>query len=266
MTAIYSRNLQGDVVELYQNGTLIAKYEYDAWGAIESITDAGGNAITSASHAARINPFRYRGYYYDEETGFYYLNSRYYDPVVKRFINADTPSSVTDETNQLHGKNLFAYCDNNPVNRVDANGQWWDWISNVVSTIAQAAIVVATAAVITIATGGIPVIAALTGLAVSTVTTATVATAAAGVTVAAVSTSYLIASTELIEIVLKDNFQNNLLQYKEHTANKRKSSWDKHTSKRAGDSEKGDEKRMQRKDTKKSSPNFRNKGRIHSKR
>ena len=88
-----------------------------------------------------VNPFRYRGYYYDEETGFYYLNSRYYDPVVKRFINADTPSGVTEEIGELYGKNLFAYCDNNPVNRTDANGQWWDWISDIAKTVATVAVV-----------------------------------------------------------------------------------------------------------------------------
>ena len=66
---------------------------------------------------ASLNPFRYRGYYYDTDTGFYYLNSRYYDPATGRFINAD--SQLNDG---LLGFNLFAYCENNPVNRVDPNG------------------------------------------------------------------------------------------------------------------------------------------------
>ena len=133
-TYYYGRNLQGDVVELYQNGALVGKYEYDAWGAIESITDASGNAITSASNAAMVNPFRYRGYYYDEETGFYYLNSRYYDPVVKRFINADT-TEYLGVNGSILGYNLYLYCGNDPINRIDVTGySWlddaWNWIQN----------------------------------------------------------------------------------------------------------------------------------------
>ena len=79
-TYYYVLNLQGDVVKLIQeNGHVVAHYTYDAWG---KILDSGGNL-------AEINPLRYRGYYYDNETGFYYLQSRYYDPANRRFINAD---------------------------------------------------------------------------------------------------------------------------------------------------------------------------------
>ena len=84
------------------------------------MTDANGNAITSATHVANANPIRYRGYYYDTDTGWYYLNSRYYDPEVKRFINADNQLSADDD---LIGKNLYAYSGNNPVNRVDPTGE-----------------------------------------------------------------------------------------------------------------------------------------------
>lgn len=86
----FAKNLQGDVTALINfQGNIVAKYIYDAWGNIVSITDANGNNITSATHIANLNPFRYRGYMYDSETGFYYLRSRYYDPSVGRFINAD---------------------------------------------------------------------------------------------------------------------------------------------------------------------------------
>ena len=68
---------------------------------------------------ANINPLKYRGYYYDTETGFYYLQSRYYDPIVSRFINAD---SYTSTGQGFLGYNMFAYCGNNPVSRVDASG------------------------------------------------------------------------------------------------------------------------------------------------
>jgi RHS repeat-associated protein len=74
-----------------------------------------------------INPFRYRGYYFDVETGFYYLNSRYYDPETGRFINADDISYLDPET--LNGLNLFAYCGNNPVMALDPDGHaWWKWL------------------------------------------------------------------------------------------------------------------------------------------
>ena len=75
----YVRNLQGDVVKILNtSGGVVATYTYDAWG-----------KVTSSGSIAQINPIRYRGYYYDTDTGFYYLQSRYYDPAVKRFINAD---------------------------------------------------------------------------------------------------------------------------------------------------------------------------------
>ena len=81
------------------------------------------------------NPFRYRGYYYDTETGFYYLNSRYYDPVTGRLISMDDASVVTASPTALTDKNLFAYCDNNPVMRVDNGGEFWDIIFDVVSLV-----------------------------------------------------------------------------------------------------------------------------------
>ena len=100
-------NMQGDIA---------ARYVYDAWGDIVSVTDANGNAITDQDHVANRNPIRYRGYYYDTESGLYYLNSRYYDPVTGRFINLDNQISSDSD---LTGLNLFSYCGNNPVNRAD---------------------------------------------------------------------------------------------------------------------------------------------------
>ena len=74
-----------------------------------------------------MNPFRYRGYYYDTETGLYYLKSRYYDPEVGRFITIDDISYIDPES--INGLNLYSYCGNNPVMRVDTNGNaWWDWL------------------------------------------------------------------------------------------------------------------------------------------
>lgn len=103
------------------SGEVIAEYCYDAWGNLISILDANGNPLTSGANynIATTNPFRYRGYYYDVESGFYYLNSRYYDPQVGRFINAD---GIIVANGDLVGYNMFAYCSNNPVVFADHSG------------------------------------------------------------------------------------------------------------------------------------------------
>ena len=115
----YITNLQGDVISLEtMDGMLGAHYYYDAWGKILACDGA----------VAELNPLRYRGYVYDQETGFYYLQSRYYDPAVARFLNADSYISTGDG---VQGNNMFAYCNNNPTNMVDGGGtsatafQWW---------------------------------------------------------------------------------------------------------------------------------------------
>ena len=97
----------------------------DAWGKVLSVKDQNGNAITSATHIGNLNPFRYRGYYYDSESGFYYLMSRYYDPVTHRFINADEYASTGQD---ITGYNMFAYCGNNPVMREDKDGHFWNFV------------------------------------------------------------------------------------------------------------------------------------------
>ena len=119
-TYYYVLNLQGDVVKLIgASGTVYANYKYNAWGELLSVTNASGNVITDYSHISHVNPLRYRGYYYDRETGWYYLQSRYYDPAMHRFINADTFASTGQG---LLGCNMFAYCNNNPVNFADETG------------------------------------------------------------------------------------------------------------------------------------------------
>ena len=97
----------------------ITKYEYDAWGNVQSITDQNGNAITSETYIGNLNPFRYRGYYYDTESGFYYLMSRYYDPVTHRFINAD---GYFRSGGDILDANMSAYCANNPIMNWDPTG------------------------------------------------------------------------------------------------------------------------------------------------
>ena len=110
----YIKNVQNDIVAIAdKNGTVVANYYYDAWGNVTRIT--GNTAL------AQTNPLRYRSYYYDGETGYYHLKSRYYSPEVGRFLNAD---SVLDSRN-TNALNLFVYCGNNPVNNQDPDGQFF---------------------------------------------------------------------------------------------------------------------------------------------
>ena len=126
-------NIRGDVQAIYDAaGELAAEYTYDAWGNTLEIRDGDGNAITDQDNIGQLNRIRYRGYYYDAETGFYYVSSRYYDPEVGRFISADT-TEVLEVQSDLYDKNLYAYCDNNPIVRKDSTGAVWETVFDVVS-------------------------------------------------------------------------------------------------------------------------------------
>ena len=124
----FEKNVQGDVIGVYQKEgdgnsathILAARYSYDPYGNPTSMTNGAGTAVSQTSNTiAAINPFRYRGYRYDGDTGLYYLRSRYYDPVSCRFVNAD--KYVSTGQGQL-GHNMFAYCNNNPVRYDDPTG------------------------------------------------------------------------------------------------------------------------------------------------
>ena len=113
----FRKNLQGDITGIYdENGVLFGEYEYDAWGNVL----AEKVLVTGMYTPLHNNPIRYRGYYYDLETGLYYLNSRYYDPETGRFLNQDLISYLDPET--VNGLNLYSYCGNDPVNYVDPTG------------------------------------------------------------------------------------------------------------------------------------------------
>ena len=122
---ILVKNQQGDVEKVISaDGTILASYTYDAWG----------NVLTSEGSLATANPIRYRGYYFDTETSLYYLQSRYYDPAIGRFINADN-YATTYKTST--GANMFAYCLNNPANCKDDGGELANWlIGGVVGAVA----------------------------------------------------------------------------------------------------------------------------------
>ena len=115
----YQTSLQGDIIGIVDSeGSQVVVYRYDAWGEVLVSSDASGFGL------AKINPLRYRGYYYDQETGLYYLQTRYYDPKVRRFLNADDASVLTKDPEQLTEKNLYAYCDDNPVMYRDDAGMF----------------------------------------------------------------------------------------------------------------------------------------------
>ena len=119
----YMTNLSGDVLGITEaDGNFFASYQYDEWGKLISIDTADEDGATAYREIAEANPLRYRGYYYDSETGYYYLQSRYYDPEICRFINADAVEIALLTKNINVGTNLISYCNNNPVNNCDING------------------------------------------------------------------------------------------------------------------------------------------------
>ncbi len=108
----YITNLQGDVMRIVDaSGTVMASYDYDPYGKV----------ISATGTLAGVNPLRYRGYVYDQETGFYYLQSRYYDPTIGRFLNADGYASTGQG---IIGHNTYTYCLNNPINNFDSLGEF----------------------------------------------------------------------------------------------------------------------------------------------
>ena len=110
----YIKDLQGDITEIVdKDGKAVAEYAYDAWG--NMLTEDNGTLTIG-----KLNPFRYRSYVYDEETGLYYLQSRYYDPLTGRFVNADVYADTQSGTPL--STNMFAYCENNAINNVDYSG------------------------------------------------------------------------------------------------------------------------------------------------
>ena len=139
----YVYNLQGDVVQLLDSSrNVVGEYVYGPYGYLEN--------SSSLSTVAQANPFRYRGYYYDTENGYYYLNARYYYPVFGRFISADIPETTFENFENFAQYNLFAYCFNNPINNTDESGNWPSWATKVII----GTVVIAAAAALTVATAG----------------------------------------------------------------------------------------------------------------
>lgn len=116
----YVRNVQNDIVALVDDsGKTVVNYVYDSWGKLLSITGSLKDTVGIQ------NPFRYRGYYYDNETGMYYLKNRYYDPGLRRFIGSDAITTVEASLETFHNRNLYIYCNQNPIVRSDSKGNIW---------------------------------------------------------------------------------------------------------------------------------------------
>ena len=114
----YEKNLFGDIAAIYNNnGAILISYVYDAWGNFSTTYHNNGEATSVTK-----NNITYRGYYYDSDLGMYYLQSRYYDPAIGRFISPD--SLLPGVSGSLHGYNLYVYCFNNPVTYIDSTGNW----------------------------------------------------------------------------------------------------------------------------------------------
>ncbi len=124
----YVKNAQNDVIAIVNsNNETVATYRYNSWGKLISCEDTSENQEVSF-----LNPYTYRSYYYDSDTQLYYLSSRYYNPELCRLISSDDSDTLFYTPDDVTDKNLFAYCDNNPVVRADSDGDVWHIIAGAV--------------------------------------------------------------------------------------------------------------------------------------
>ena len=207
----YRYNLQGDVIAIVdRNADTVAKYTYDAWGKVLSVTNAAGVVQTSSGFIGNINPIRYRGYYYDTDLGLYYLQSRYYDPEIGRFVNGD---AALGQVGNVQSTNMFAYCFNDPVNMFDPIGGWPSW-SQVFAEIAIAAAAVAVVAAVVATCGAAAPALAVAGGGIAGGISAGAAAAAASVAtgamvVAGASAAAAVTSAAVEKAVEKTTKRNN---------------------------------------------------------
>ena len=171
-----------------------ATYGYDAWGRF--------TIFTNINNIATINPFRYRGYYFDGESNLYYLNARYYDPEIGRFISPDSSDYLEPET--INGLNLYAYCGNNPVMNADPEGtSWWsDFWNSVAGKIVGTILVVAAVVALSVLTAGVGT--AVTGALGGGIAATIVGGAVGG----AVSGAIISAGVSVVSQGIKDGYSN----------------------------------------------------------
>ena len=201
----YAYNGQGDVIALYRSSdsVLIGTYEYDLWGRPVSVKEA--TAGIDVNGILTKTPFRYRGYYYDEETGFYYLNARYYDPQVRRFISAD--GLIVKPGCSTQGYNLYVYCSNNPINMTDESGCWPEWANKAITAaiIVAGAVVIGAAVIASAGAAGMAVGVLATSLGASGAVASAAATVGSVGTVVAGSTIIACGASDAVECVTGTN-------------------------------------------------------------
>ena len=185
----YLYNGLGDVVGLVDSSNqVVVRYQYNSWGKVTSTQDTSGVSL------ATLNPFRYRKYVYDPETGLYCLGSRYYDPEVGRFVNADDFETLTYQMDSVQGKNLYQYCFNNPVIYEDVVGKW-PKLSAVFAVVATVAAVVTVGAICVATAGAAIAVGSVLSSAAMGVTSTVTETA---ITVAAAKTAVSAATTAVV--------------------------------------------------------------------
>ena len=201
-TYYYRKDAQGNVIALLDNtGAIVVKYAYDAWGNCKA-WDTNNDELTADTHATHIgylNPFRYRGYYYDVETGLYFLLTRYYDPEAGRFITIDDISYL--DPSSINGLNLYAYCGNNPVMGYDPNGTTdceddWDWTPLLTLAVAFGVVVGATA----VAATGVGVVAYALGASAATISAITTTAAIGGLVAGSVEIGIQVAENGISDM------------------------------------------------------------------
>ncbi len=163
---LYKKDILNNVLEILStNNDILLQYTYDAWGNVSTYIPnlddnlkLDTNIIDKIQLIESLNPFTYRSYVYDSETKLYYLNSRYYDPEICRFVTCDDIGILNSLQNNVNGLNLYAYCLNNPINDWDNNGDWswkafWKVLAAIAIVVVVTAAVVATAGAVAVAAG-----------------------------------------------------------------------------------------------------------------
>ncbi len=263
-TYYYIKNQQGDIIKVTDvSGIVLTKYVYDAWGN-HKVYDANNIENTDSAFIGNINPFRYRSYYYDVETGLYYLNARYYDPKTGRFINADDPLNCDPE--DINAFNLYAYCGNNPIMLCDSSGQspwyeFWNWDWEAIGKTALSVVSIIGGTVLCFVGAAIgygynegwnvgAIIGGAIGLAVAApqlisltanITLPTYGWMSTGSSLVFGVTGSVAVAVPVGTIAIGVGALG-LIMFAEHTKNKRPSNWDKHSGKRSGGPEKKDPK------------------------